>query len=128
MRIEGVAPLRPGVLREELKRLFLDPKTFDGLEPSPKEHRETWAHLAKEWDQAADANGFTTWHKGDVFIVLPRWDSCVFVHEAYHAAQAMLRYVATNDEELGAYLVEWLFEEIICRDGRPAGRKRGERK
>jgi len=60
---------------------------------------------------------------GDVFVVLPEWDSRVFVHEAYHAAQAVLRIIGTQDEELGAFLVEWLFGEI-CWDVRPGERKR----
>lgn len=58
------------------------------------------------------ALGFTIKDGGDVYVVLPKWDPRVFVHEAYHAAQAVLRIVGTQDEELGAYLVEWLFEEV----------------
>ena len=103
--------------KAELKRLFLDPKTFDGFEPSPKEHRATWAQLEDSWRKTVDAPdvgalGFTMRFRGDVFVVLPRWDSRVFVHEAYHAAQRILQEIGTDDEELGAYLVEWLFEEI----------------
>ena len=103
--------------KAKLKRLFLDPKTFDGFEPSPREHRETWRYLETKWRETVDgpdggADGFTTWFRGDVFVVLPKWDLRVFVHEAYHAAQAILRIVGTQDEELGAFLVEWLFEEM----------------
>ena len=31
--------------KAELKKLFFDPKTFDGFAPSPGGHRETWRHL-----------------------------------------------------------------------------------
>jgi hypothetical protein len=108
--------------KDELKKLFFDPKTFDGFEPSPKEHRETWAQLEDGWRKTVDepdvgALGFTMRFRGDVFVVLPKWDSRVFVHEAYHAAQRMLQEIGTDDEELGAYLVEWLFEEICWGEG-----------
>lgn len=110
--------------RAELKRLFFDPGTFDGFDPSPREHRETWRHLERSWDEAdrsgGGALGFTVPFRGDVFVVLPKWDSRVFVHETYHAAQAVLRMLGTDDEELGAYVAEWLFEEI-CWEG-PARR------
>ena len=114
--------------KAELKRLFLDPKTFDGFEPAPKEHRATWAFLESKWretvaEPGVGALGFTARFRGDVFVVLPAWDSRVFVHEAYHAAQAVLREIGTDDEELGAYLAEWLFEEI-CWGVRPGERKK----
>ncbi len=113
--------------KAELKRLFFDPMTFDGYAPSPKEHRETWARLEESWRSTVDepdvgALGFTIRFRGDVFVVLPKWDPRVFVHEAYHAAQRILQEIGTDDEELGAYLVEWLFEEI-CPDGRRPGGK-----
>ena len=108
--------------KAELKKLFFDPKTFDGFEPAPKEHRETWAQLEESWNRTVDepdigALGFTIRFRGDVFIVLPKWDSRVFVHEAYHAAQRVLQEIGTDDEELGAYLVEWLFEETCWGRG-----------
>jgi hypothetical protein len=113
--------------KAELKRLFFNPKTFDGFAPSPREHRETWRHLEAKWRETVDAPdvgalGFTTRFRGDVFVVLPRWDSRVFVHEAYHAAQFVLREIGTSDEELGAYLVEWLFEEL-CRGRGEEGKR-----
>lgn len=116
--------------KAELKKLFFDPKTFDGLAPSPKEIRETWARLEKCWRETVDepnvgALGFTVRLQGDVFVVLPKWDSRVFIHEAYHAARRVLQELGTDDEELGAYLIEWLFEEI-CWGERPGG-KRGRK-
>ena len=106
--------------KAELKRLFLDPKTFDGSAPSPRECRETWRYLEARWSETVDepdvgALGFTTRFRGDVFVVLPKWDSRVFVHEAYHAVQFVLREIGTSDGELGAYLAEWLFEEICWK-------------
>lgn len=114
--------------KEEIKRLFLDPKTFDGIVLSLGELRETWANLEETWrttmdDPDSGAIGFTVSFRGDVFIVLQKWDSRVFVHEAYHAAHYILREISTDDEELGAYLVEWLFEEICWSEGSD-GRKR----
>lgn len=109
--------------KKELEKAFLDPKTFKGLDVSPDEVRATWAFLEVQWGKTVDepdvgALGFTTRHRGDVFIVLPEWDSRVFVHEAYHAAQAVLREIGSDDEELGAYLVEWLFEKVCWNGGR----------
>ena len=113
--------------KAELKKLFFDPKTFDGFAPSLKEIRETWAQLEESWRITVDepnvgALGFTIRFQGDVFIVLPKWDSRVFVHEAYHAAQRVLQELGTNDEELGAYIIEWLFEEI-CWSGEGKGKR-----
>ena len=106
--------------KAELKRLFFDPKTFDGFALSSRALRGTWRHLETAWRGAVDdpdagALGFTTQFRGDVFVVLPKWDSRVFVHEAYHAVQFVLRETGTSDEELGAYLAEWLFEEICWK-------------
>ena len=82
--------------------------------------------MERAWDAACGdpvgAVGFTVRDRGDVYIVLPKWDSRVFVHEAYHAAQAVLRITGTQDEELGAFLVEWLFEEI-CWGGKGKGKR-----
>lgn len=116
--------------REQVRKLMLDPKTFQGLGLSQSVLNDTWRTVAQTWDAACNdaggALGFTMHYKGDVFIVLPKWDSRVFIHEAYHAAQAVLRLVgATEDEELGAFLVEWLFEKI-CWCGCPGG-KRGRK-
>lgn len=106
--------------KAELKRLFSDPKTFDRPAPSPRGCRETWRYLEARWNETVDepdvgALGFTTRFRGDVFVVLPKWDSRVFVHEAYHAVQFVLREIGTSDEELGAYLAGWLFEEICWK-------------
>ena len=99
-----------------VKKLFLDPKTFDGYGLSKQFLAKQWQFVEKSWYEACGtpggAAGFTTGHGGDVYVVMPKWDSRVFVHEAYHAAQAVLRIVGTQDEELGAFLVEWLFEEV----------------
>ena len=115
----------------ELKRLFFDPEgPFRDFDVSCAAHRRTWRKLEDAWHCTVDSPdcaslAFTMAYRGDAFIVMPKWDSRYFVHEAYHAAQALLRAVGTEDEELGAYVVEWLFEEI-CWDERPGGK--GKRK
>jgi hypothetical protein len=43
---------------------------------------------------------------------MPEWSRHEFVHEAFHAAHTMLRIIGTDDEELGAYLAEWLYEQL----------------
>lgn len=55
---------------------------------------------------------------GDTTIHLNDWDSGVFVHEAYHAACGVMRARGIEDPstELGAYLVEYLFNEIVNTD------------
>ena len=99
-----------------VKKLFLDPKTFDGFGLSKQFLAKQWKVVEKAWNDVmgrpGGALGFTKRDGGDVYVVLPKWDSRVFVHEAYHAAQAVLRIIGTQDDELGAFLVEWLFEEI----------------
>lgn len=99
-----------------VRKLFLDPKTFSRFNLSKRFLAKQWRIVEKAWDEIlgepGGALGFTVRDGGDVFVVLPKWDSRVFVHEAYHAAQAVLRIIGTQDEELGAFLVEWLFEEI----------------
>jgi hypothetical protein len=108
-----------------VRKLFLDPETFPGFSFSKRFLANQWKVVETAWDDACGApggmSGFTTVRGGDVFVVLPKWDSRVFVHEAYHAAQAILRLVGSQDEELGAYLVGWLFEEIGWRDGGKKG-------
>ena len=106
--------------KAELKRLFFDQKTLDGFALSPRGRRETWRYLEEKWRETVDdpdvgALGFTTRFRGDVFIVMPKWDSRVFVHEMYHAVRYVLREIGTSDEELGAYLAGWLFEEICWK-------------
>ena len=99
-----------------VKKLFLDPKTFPRFDVSKQLLVKQWRIVEKAWRETSESPGgvlgFTVRDGGDVFVVLPKWDSRVFVHEAYHAAQAVLRIIGTQDEELGAFLVEWLFEEI----------------
>ena len=113
--------LRRGIVvccgpRPAIRKLFLDPGTFEGFGFSKRFLAKQWKVVEKAWDDVCGdpggAVGFTVRDGGDVYIVLPKWDSRVFVHEAYHAAQAVLRIIGTQDEELGAFLVEWLFEEI----------------
>ena len=113
--------LRRGVVvccgpKPDIRKLFLDPKTFPGFGFSKRFLAKKWKVVETAWDDACGAPGgacgFTAGSGGDVYVVLPKWDSRVFVHEAYHAAQAVLRMVGTQDEELGAFLVEWLFEKI----------------
>lgn len=106
--------------REALKRLFLDPKTFGQYGLPKRVLRADWRRIEQAWDDTGIGSGrslgFTLRHDGDVFVVLPKWDSRVFIHEAYHAAQAILRIIGTQDEELGAFLVEWLFENLCWKE------------
>ena len=106
--------------KESLKNLFFDPETFRQFNLSKRFLRANWRRIEEAWDEtgtgSGGALGFTLKYKGDVFVVLPEWDSRVFVHEAYHAAQAVLHIVGTQDEELGAFLVEWLFEELCWKE------------
>ena len=106
--------------RERLRKLFFDPETFGRYNLPKRVLRANWREIKRAWDDtglgSGGALGFTLKYKGDVFVVLPEWDSRVFVHEAYHVAQAVLRCVGTQDEELGAFLVEWLFEELCWKE------------
>ena len=108
--------------REALKRLFLDPETFGRYNLPKRALRADWRRIERAWDEtgtgSGGALGFTLTHEGDVFVVLPKWDSRVFVHETCHAAQAILRIIGTQDEELGAFFVEWLFEELCWKEKR----------
>ena len=122
--------LRRGVVvccgpKPAVKKLFLDPKTFDGYGLSKQFLAKKWRFVETAWRDTTEspggAVGFTARQDGDIYVVLPKWDSRVFVHEAYHAAQAVLRLIGTQDEEIGAFLVEWLFEEI-CWRGCPGGK------
>lgn len=125
--------LRRGIVvccgpKPDVRKLFLDPGTFEklGFDFSKRFLAKQWKVVEKAWDAACGdpggASGFTVRDEGDVYIVLPKWDSRVFVHEAYHAAQAVLRIIGTQDEELGAFLVEWLFEKICWA---PPDKKKG---
>ena len=123
--------LRRGIVvccgpKPAVKKLFLDPKTFPGFDFSKRFLAKQWRVVETAWDDAygapGKACGFTAGSGGDIYVVLPKWDSRVFVHEAYHAVQAVLRIIGTQDEELGAYLVEWLFEEICWLGGGKKGR------
>ena len=116
--------LRRGIVvccgpKPAVRKLFLDPRTFEGFGLSKRFLAKQWRVVEKAWNDVCGdpggASGFTVRDGGDVYVVLPKWDSRVFVHEAYHAAQAGRRIVGTRDEELGAFLVEWLFEEICWK-------------
>ena len=110
--------------KPELKKLLFNASRPYDLPMSALD--ETWGHLEGCWADMIDgehkALGFTTRFHGDVFVVLPEWDSRVFVHEAYHAARLVLKEVDSDDEELGAYLIEWLFEKI-CWSKRSGGKE-----
>jgi hypothetical protein len=84
---------------------------------SKKTRQEIWAGICEEWDKACrespGCRAITAVEHGDAYIVIPEWRLSVFSHEAYHAVQAVLREVGTSDEELGAYLTEWIFRTII---------------
>lgn len=123
--------LRRGVVvccgpKPAVRKLFLDPDTFYGFSLSKKFLARQWRVVEKAWRETSESHGgalgFTVVDEGDIYVVLPKWDSRVFVHEAYHAAQAVLRIIGTQDEELGAFLVEWLFEEICWPGGEKKGR------
>ena len=77
---------------------------------------ETWADIRGAWDKAREESpgcrAITMSCHGDVYVVMPEWSIATFAHEAYHAAQAILRHVGTDDEELGAYLVEWMVGSV----------------
>ena len=124
--------LRRGIVvccgpKPAVKKLFLDPKTFPGYGVSDRFLKSQWRIVEDAWRKTSEcpggALGFTVRDGGDVFVVLPKWDSRVFVHEAYHAAQAVLHIIGTQDEELGAFIVEWLFEEICWNEG-PGGKEK----
>lgn len=108
--------------KEKIKRLFFDPEMFRQYELPERVRRANWRKIERAGDEVGvwtgDVLGLTLKDGGDVFIVLPEWDSRVFVHEAYHAAQAVLRIIGTQGEELGAFLVEWLFEELCWKEKR----------
>lgn len=127
--------LRRGVVvccgpKPDVRKLFLDPGTFEklGFSFSKRFLARQWKVVEKAWDAACGdpggACGFTVRDGGDVYVVLPKWDSRVFVHEAYHAAQAVLRIIGTQDEELGAFLVEWLFEKTCWAPPSPDKERR----
>ena len=89
-----------------------------------KTRQETWASICENWDkarkEAPECTAITMSSHGDAYVVMPEWSLPVFAHEAYHAAQAILRYVGTDDEELGAYLVEWMVG-AVAETARKAG-------
>ena len=97
--------------------LFLDPKTFEGFKAGHRAVQETWAFLSDYWDRTIGngdnpALGATAQYMGDVFILMPKWAFSVFVHEAFHATHEALRIMNTDDEEFGAYIIEWLYERM----------------
>ena len=101
--------------KDKLKELYFNPATFKPYGLSKQIVHEDWQTIERTWDEVCahpgGALGFTLSHDGDVFIVMPKWSLSVFIHEAYHATQAVLRIIGTQDEELGAFFIEWLFEE-----------------
>lgn len=115
--------------REATRPLFL--KAFKGYEVTQAELRKTWDKLCERATATSEEypqwRGLTTAFDGDVYIVLPWWQRAVFVHEAYHATRAILRELGTDDEELGAYVLEWIYEGICGRD-RPVRRKESKKK
>lgn len=55
----------------------------------------------------------------DCCIFLPEWHSEVFVHEAYHAVRGIMDARDISEDpttEIGAYLIERLFHEIVNTD------------
>lgn len=126
IKICGIDLLKRAVVvcvgsKEAVEKKFLDPKTFKDYKLSKEEIKDTWDHIKTEWNYADDkfgiSQGVTFAHGGDVFILMPKWDSRVFVHEAYHAAQAILRAINSSDEELGAFIIEYLFERVCWTKG-----------
>ena len=93
-----------------------------GYRLSKAEADETWKYLETCWAEVIDGEhkslGFTTRFHGDVFVVLPEWDSRVFVHEAYHAARRVMREVGGDGGELGGWRGEWVFGKGWWNGGR----------
>lgn len=77
---------------------------------------EAWSGICDAWDKAREESpgcrAITMSCHGDVYVVMPEWSVATFAHEAYHAAQAILRHVGADDEEIGAYLVEWMVGSV----------------
>lgn len=106
---------------ESVEKKFLDPKFFKNYTLSEEKVKGIWDHVKTEWNFANDKfdvpQGVTFAYNGDVFILMPEWDSRVFIHEAYHAAQAVLRAVNSSDEELGAFIISYIFERVCWTKG-----------
>ena len=75
-------------------------------------------NLEIDWDNYKDieemAAAFTVRFQLDSMIVCTRKpEESVIVHEIVHAAKHILRIVDVDDEEAEAYLVEYLYDQII---------------
>lgn len=72
-----------------------------------------------EWDDEADeildkSSAVTFRLKADIIIYAEHVpDEGVIVHEILHATKHLLRIVEVNDEEAEAYLLEYLYDEIM---------------
>lgn len=88
--------------------------------------REGWdkvvAACRETWEECHYL-GVTTHVGGDTYIHLPKWQTPVFVHEAYHAMRYVMKDIDAEDEEVSALLIEWIFEEICLGDRRPGPMK-----
>ena len=120
--------LHSEVLRRSVVVACGDPKAvyprflraFRGFDVSRAMLKETWGRLMTAFEEhervSPNLQGLTWHYEGDVYIYLPKWSTPVFVHEVYHATQAVLRDLDTHDEELGAYVQEWIYEQICGRN------------
>lgn len=112
-----------GEFDEAMRRAFL--KELDGY-AKPKVLKDSWAQVLerqrKVWEEK-HYQGVTIHFEGDVYIHLPKWRPEVFVHEAYHATQFIMDDLSAEDEEVAAFVIEWIFEEICLGDRRPGAKE-----
>lgn len=89
-----------------------------------KEHDRTMAKTAPSYDEVVSTiKDYTREYIGlscirdnaDCYLYLPEWSCTCFIHEAYHAATGIMnrRDVVDSSTEVGAYLIEYLFGEIV---------------
>lgn len=104
--------------KEKTRPMFL--KAFEGFDTTPRMLRGIWKRVEDEvaacFTERPDTQGMAFRLDGDVYIVMPEWSRSVFIHEAYHAAHKVLKEISSDDEELGAYVIEWLTDAILGRD------------
>lgn len=79
--------------------------------------------------EKADLSGLTTKEDKypDVFVWLPKWDSAILVHELFHAVGMMCRTAGIEDEETGAYLIGYLFRDIVWTETNERKKRHGRR-
>ena len=112
-----------GEFDEAMHRAFLK-ELYDYAKP--KVLKDSWAEVLKRqrgvWEEK-HYQGVTIHFEGDVYIHMPKWKSEVFVHEAYHATQFIMSDLSAEDEEVAAFVIEWIFGEICLGDRRPGAKE-----